>query len=119
MATTVPAASGQTSMLGAIGEARVAVAADDAAAAAAPAAPAAGPAGAADDAGTGTALLGAGATEEEVADFIENATAEELEAIKSDPKLSKVHASMLRDYKAKTTEVATRAKALEEQEATG
>src|SRR3972149_3657222 len=113
MATTVPAASGQTSMLGAIGEARVAVAADDAAAAAA------GTAGAADDAGTGTALLGAGATEEEVADFIENATAEELEAIKSDPKLSKVHASMLRDYKAKTTEVATRAKALEEQEATG
>jgi len=110
MAAIVPAASDQTSMREAIGDARAAVAADDAAAA--------GTTGAADDAGADTALPGAGAAEGEIADFIENATAEELEAIKADPRLSKVHASMLRDYKAKTTEVATRAKALEESEAT-
>lgn len=53
----------------------------------------------------------------EVEDFIENATAEELEAIKADPRLSKIYKSMLRDYKGKTTSVADRQRELEAREA--
>lgn len=48
----------------------------------------------------------------DVEDFIENATAEELELIKKDPVLAKAHKSMLRDYKGKTTDLSKQRDAL-------
>lgn len=52
----------------------------------------------------------------EADDFIENATAEELELIKNDPVLSKVHRSMLRDYKGKTTQLSQQRRQFEAQQ---
>lgn len=50
-------------------------------------------------------------------DLLDNATAEELAEIDKNPVLSKIRKSMTRNYKAKTTSVAERMRALEEREA--
>jgi hypothetical protein len=96
----------------AVGQARQDIAKEDAAAAGS------GAGGGDKDAGTAgdTELPPAGASAEEVKDFLENATAEEIAAIKADPVQLKLYNSMLRDYRAKTEALATRSRELEEKE---
>lgn len=56
-------------------------------------------------------------TAAEAQEFLENATAEEIEAIRADPRLNKVYNSLIRGFKEKTTEVAGQRKKLEDERA--
>lgn len=118
MASSTPAAPSSTSRMSelreAVGQARQEIAKEDAAASApggetAPAAPAAAPA---------AAVPAEGSSVEEVKEFLENATAEEIAAIKADPVQAKLYNSMLRDYRAKTEAIASRGRELDEKEET-